>query len=378
MYFDTLRADYREQCRDPDFHIENKQRLNLSREAAETILRDSEILGERRTSDAVGKLTSTVLNHIFRCFYEEADASVEQGVQRLRVQLAGSLEAMADSPEKEQAVELLVRAWRQEAQKSCTVRLKKRGISVNFRIDQGNLEHLVSENCQTEGPFYKNQVGEYIKAILEEYAELPYVRREQIYCREVCDEIRKALVNRNLLKITLHSVSRETGLHNVMYMKPYEITTDPEHLYNYITGFCLIEEENLWRPTSVRLSSVLRCEVRLSSGFLSARQIRELEQTVEKYGVQYLANRNAAEEILVRFTPAGERLYGRLLHLRPAWERKGTEPRTYIFTCSPRQAENYFFKFGADAEILRPAWLRQRFQEKYREALEAYTTEREF
>ena len=372
MYFDTLKADYREHCLDPDYHIENKQRINLSKNAAETLLRDAEILS-RREFRTEGRLNSTILNHIFRCFFEAAESSVEQSVRRWREELEQQLEPLADTEEKSRVMELLTRNRREKIRKACTQRLKRKGISVNFRIDLGNLEHLVSENCQQEAEFYKNQVGEYMKAVLEEYAELPFVRRERIFCKEVCDEIQKALVNQNLLKLTLRSVSAETGLHNVMYVKPYRILTDSEQLYNYLTGFSVLREEEGWLPVSVRLSSVLRCEVRLSSGFLSGKQIRELQRIIQLYGVQYMSNRNSEENIVVRLTPGGERLYGRMLHLRPAFTEKSREqPGVCIFTCSPRQAENYFFNFGAEAEILEPAWLREEFQKKYRAAAEVY------
>lgn len=372
MYFDTLKADYRKHCLDPDFHIENKQRINLSKEAVETILRDFEVL-ERQNSFAGGKLTSTILNHLFRCYYEEADASVEQSTHRVREKLACSLESMPDTGEKKRALDLMTQTWREHTQKNCMALMKQKGISLNIRIDRNNLEHLVSENCQMEAEFYKNQVGEYIKTILEEYARLPFVRRERIYCKQVCDEIQKALVNQNILKIALHSVCPETGLHNVVYVKPYRILTDSEHLYNYLTGYTLKPGEKEWLPGSVRLSSVLRCEVRLSSSFLSQKQIRVLEHTMEQYGVQYMTSRNMEEEIWVHLTKKGEQRYSRLLHLRPAYKKEAPDsPGTYIFGCSPLQADNYFFAFGAEAEILKPAWLREKFQEKYRAALETY------
>lgn len=372
MYFDTLKADYREHCLDPDFHIENKQRLNLSKEAVETILRDFEIL-ERKNSFGGGRLSSTVINHLFRCYYEEADASVEQSTLRVREKLARSLEPMADSPEKRQALDLMTQSWREQIRENCRELMKLKGISVNFRIDRSNLECLVSDSCQQEAEFYSNQVGGYIKTILEEYARLPFVRRERIYSKQVCDEIQKALTNQNILKIILHSVDSDTGLHNVIYVKPYAIRTDSEHLYNYLTGYSLMPREKKWLPGSIRLSSILRCEVRLSSGFLSQQQIRVLEHTMEQYGVQYMANRNPREEIRVHLTRQGERLYSRLLHLRPAYTSQDPDsPGTYLFSCSPLQADNYFFTFGGEAEILKPDWLREKFREKYRAALETY------
>lgn len=44
----------------------------------------------------------------------------------------------------------------------------------------------------------------------------------------------------------------------------------------------------------------------------------------------------------------------------------------YVFDCSLRQAFNYFFSFGADAEILSPDELRNEFIENYSSALTIY------
>ena len=73
---------------------------------------------------------------------------------------------------------------------------------------------------------------------------------------------------------------------------------------------------------------------------------------------------------LVRLTPSGERKYQQILHLRPQYARK--EGAVYTFTCTQRQVENYFFKFGHDARILAPQELADKFKRMYESAAEQY------
>ena len=47
-----------------------------------------------------------------------------------------------------------------------------------------------------------------------------------------------------------------------------------------------------------------------------------------------------------------------------------------MFQCTEAQAEFYFFKFGKDAQIVRPLRLREKFQAMYEAAAGAYALER--
>ena len=62
--------------------------------------------------------------------------------------------------------------------------------------------------------------------------------------------------------------------------------------------------------------------------------------------------------------------YRRQTHLRPVLVRR--EEDRFVFQCTLAQAEFYFFKFGKDAEILRPEPLREKVKTMYEEAAKAY------
>lgn len=125
-----------------------------------------------------------------------------------------------------------------------------------------------------------------------------------------------------------------------------------------------------WGMGCVRLSSIKKLSSLKCSGFISADDRRKIAETIQKNGVQYLPEQGAGQTILVRLTPSGERKYQQILHLRPQYARK--EGAVYTFTCTQRQVENYFFKFGHDARILAPQELADKFKRMYESAAEQY------
>lgn len=125
-----------------------------------------------------------------------------------------------------------------------------------------------------------------------------------------------------------------------------------------------------WGMGCVRLSSIKKLSSLKCGSFISADERRKIAETIQKNGVQYLPEQGAGQTILVRLTPSGERKYQQILHLRPQYARK--EGAVYTFTCTQRQVENYFFKFGHDARILAPQELADKFKRMYESAAEQY------
>ena len=98
---------------------------------------------------------------------------------------------------------------------------------------------------------------------------------------------------------------------------------------------------------------------------------RQLAQTVVSRGVQFMSSEE--EEIQVRLTSGGKVKYQRQVHLRPTLvKRTGPKEDIFVFRCTAAQAEFYFFKFGADAEVIQPLRLREKFITLHRNALKIY------
>ncbi len=104
--------------------------------------------------------------------------------------------------------------------------------------------------------------------------------------------------------------------------------------------------------------------------YLNKQEIKNIEDQITKYSAQYIIGK--PEQIRVRLTPQGIEQYKRKLYSRPEKIDSLSSEDVYVFDCPHLQAFNYFFPFGANAEILSPEPLRERFIEAHKAALEKY------
>lgn len=376
MTFQDLKSDYQRQLDDPSFRAENKQRLNLSSRAYTIILNDSVVFRDTSPSkQARNALPSHVINHIFRCFRETAQASAALALHNRRMELENLLASVHPNTAGENAVQLLLDGYQKQLSDGIQ-RRKEKGIAFSFRLDKNSMEYLASEEGQRERIFYGDRVGSYIKSILEEYAELPYVERERIYYRDILDEIQLAIANKNILKLTMHSVStgKNGTTNNLLYLKPLGLYQDSERLYNYLVGMKASCKEGPWMPGAIRLTSIKDGKYLKQTAFICKEEKKAIEIAIRKNGVQYLSDSHSSENIKVQFTPEGERMYHRLLHLRPMYTAN-PEPLIYEFHCTMFQAEAYFFKYGHNVKILEPKSLADKFLRRYQSAANRYQKE---
>lgn len=341
--------------------IENKQRLNVSNHAYNVLQHDIDVF--QVESERHSTPMTVLINHIFECFRDQAESSISTALQNRRIKLTGQLSDMQDSSAREEAIGLLLRSYAADLQKKSEDRCKTKGEKITMRILHDNLCFLLSEEGQQEASAYRDKVGAYIKALLEEYSALPFVEREAIYFKKQKDEIDLAIQNKKLLRIV-------TRKQNISYVKPLELCQDKEHMYHYLLGFAASNKEGPWKVASFRLSHISSCKRQAYSGILTPNQKKEICAAITQTGIQYLSGSDTQQTIKVEFTPHGEKMYRQILHLRPQHTKH--DGLIYEFDCSLKQAEDYFFKFGHNVRILEPVHLAEKFQRKYRNAAKRY------
>lgn len=321
MTFQDLRFDYQRWLDDPSLRIENKQRLNLSDQAYAVLLNDSDVFRvvDPAKSESSGP-SSHIINHIFSRFRETAHSSITLVCQSRKIDLEKALAPVQPDAAREHAVKLLLDEYQTQLVDELQHWAKK-GKAFSFRIDKENLDYLASEEGQRESIFYGGRVGEYIKAVLEEYAEYPRVERERIYFKDVLDEIQLAISKRKMLKLTLHSVNktRSGTVNNILYVKPLEIRQDSERLYHYLVGINASCKDGPWTPGAIRLTSIKIASCLEQAAAISKEKERLIKSKIWENGVQYLSDSCSAGTVKVRFTPEGERQYYQILHLRPRY-----------------------------------------------------------
>lgn len=344
-------------------YYEARQHLNLSQQAYDTVQSDKYDFLSRPSF-------AGMLNLIFSSFCTDADAAIDGALARCRAELEERLSCVKGSAEKEAIIEGLMNARRDELVRSANG--YERGCQLKFQLSRENFEFM--RNWRDERGYYKGSAGRFIKAVIEEYAAKPYSLREEIALRDRFALLRSCIESGAFMHVT----TRGAGGPARYEVKPYILCRDSANSYNYLVGLSRpLMSGEAERPAAFRVSRLEKISLSSArSGKISAAQKKLIDARLKDSGVQFLLFE--AERIKVRLSAKGQRLYDRQLHLRPA--RVKTEilengGAVCEFQCTAMQAMFYFFKFGADAEILSPAELRNDFYKSYKSAAKLYESE---
>ena len=357
-----------EESYEEDFAEERgvKQHLNLS-EAAWAIVeqdRNNFYYDEKEGSK------SGFFNRIFYNFYQTAEASINLRGDAKR----GELEELLGRTKtklgnaKEELIKTYVDVYKKQLISKALSYPKGHG--EKFRINVENVNIL--RNVVTEDNCYDGVVGLYLKALYEEYCEKPTCERESIFFKDKVDEIKSAIKAEKKVKVIIRPKYNSNCKPEVRLICPYDIMTEDTRSYNYLVGIDPKEQDENGKEGKVvciRISNIERVYMMKSEGaHLSKEKRQKIQKEVAEKKVEYIVGE--LQKIKVRFTPKGRSNFNKWLYMRPnKYEAKGL---IYEFTCTERQAENYFFKFDRDVEILEPESLRTRFIKKYKNALKNY------
>lgn len=219
---------------------------------------------------------------------------------------------------------------------------------------------LKANELEIKKDLYDGDERNFIRAVIETYARKPFDERERIYFKDIVNKIEHNLGLGRLLKVTISDG-------RVFFVKPYAIMTDKYSLNNYLVCYSARQELSLkYTPASFRLSRIRDIEVAdvKKNALLTESEINHLKKAISDRSVQYLLG--TTEKIVVKFTEMGKIMFHHMVFQRPQPEK--SEGLVYEFSCTLKQAEAYFFKFGADAKILEPIDLKISFQKKYQKA----------
>ena len=302
---------------------DRRQRVNLSDEAYGTIMSDS-------FSFAGNEAVISYSEIICRVFLNFVECALTQNNNSKRIS-----ELLSKMPSRAQ-------------QKTPSLR-------------DGVLEHLKqSDVVDVINSVYGGSPGKLIKSVIEEYAEKPFTERELIYYRETVEKIN---ANRdNKLRVV-------TGK-QTLFVKPYAIMADKQSTYNYLVCFAAISTEpDTYKPSSLRISRIRSVSALPDSKFnFTIFEVDEIKNALSKKGVQFL--RGELCNVVVELSDIGKQLYNTMLFQRP--NVISTDGNTCRFYCTEKQADFYFFKFGAEAKIIEPISLRKEFMERYNQAVMTY------
>ena len=366
---------------------EQRQHLNLSSHAYETLINDIGAFSEK------GGM-SGIINRILMNYMDESPASISTAVEKKRLEYIDILKkekggydsASAEdhyvniTSEEKKTIDYLCSAYKKSLTDHFVNNLPPKGHVLKIRL-QNDIYDALGPAVPLSDECYKS-AGNYIRAIIEDYTVQTLYRREEIYFRELYELIRSKLMipaeHRPLLTLR---AKNPTGKIIDYRIKLYDISSESASLYHYLITMSRSPKspDNTYSPAVFRLSRIIKLYDTPSygSGKITVREKKELEESIKKKSIPYILDN--MDEYAIEFTPHGITMYNSILHLRPIADTSRTEildsgNQIMYFTCTYRQIENYFFKFGKDARILSPKSAAGKFRQAYQLASEAYLT----
>lgn len=202
-------------------------------------------------------------------------------------------------------------------------------------------------------------LSDYFRRMLFAYGSLPQFRREAIVFKDVYKKASKAIEDKKQVYVyTANNAGQRKPI------SPYGFAVVAEETYNYL----LYKEGGDCR--SFRLSKI-KDIIELDSPAVFDEVDQDVFRRLAEYGPQYSYSRHPFETEIV-LTEKGQSLFKKLYVYRPKVER--IEDNHYFFRCSLDQLEQYFRRFGAECQVIKPETLRQRLIAYYKKAYQSLIT----
>ncbi len=211
-------------------------------------------------------------------------------------------------------------------------------------------------------PQINDSLSRYFCRMFTSYCSKSSFERERIIFQDSIQIIQRALSSHYVLSFTSFHV--QDKLFRVI---PYKLVSNKEHLFNYL--LCQDTESN--KPMTFRLNRIVHPRLILDKTSINDETLTRLKK-MEKIGPEYAISND--EEIIVRFTPEGEKTYKMIYFGRPRYTHieRYDDYALYHFDCSLAQAFHYFRRFEANAEVLSPQSLKEQLKTFHFNAYNTY------
>ena len=296
--------------------------LRISSQTMRVLCNDITCFSDYETPISLSKLIAVILNQ----FADEAECSVYRRCEGSSLKVGSDAWTKMQQNLCNKAAALLSRAR------------KSHPISLNAALCEFSVQDTVARESYVEykwssterkkahitpktpsKSFLYEDFQDYVAALLEEYAELSYSRREQIFFRDICVCLKDAEQHRKALHLY-----RKDGSFRFWPRPDGALLSDALLPYNYLVGYRTKEKPDgslMWQnrqPVSFRLSEIRGLSEAGPSDLTSA-EATYLEDAIANHGIAYLFGESAWT--LVCFSPLGANDFHKRLINRPAGKR---------------------------------------------------------
>ena len=337
--------------------------LSLSQEAYSTIISDMDIFQNENNLDGF-------INKILANYKETSNASISLSKEREREKYVNWIKTASGtekiSVEDSACLDRLVEGYINEL----TLKMNsfKTGVQLKPRINNDNYDDLNMGTSSFQEEEYYPREGKYIKAILEDYALLPFYEREGVFFKDIIDSINEAILTGNILK--LRYINRKQQQTQIA-VRPYKIASSPLLQYHYLLALP-VDAERSNDILALRVSRITETKKVARTSHITSKEQSHIDDIIRTKGIQYIVSKDS--EIQVALSDQGYKLYKSILYLRPKYTNISQKDNEWILTfmCAEEQIKNYFFQFGKEAIVISPQSLKQWFVDKYSDAAKVY------
>ena len=243
-----------------------------------------------------------------------------------------------------------------------------------YKIERDNEVKDVKVNSENRNIWnkklrrYKNtSKSELLRAYVAAYLFMPIYVREAIIYKEIIDDIKDAIENKESIKI---SHTKDEIKYQKRTVDPYDIVTTQSEENNYLIAFCHKRQElrafRISRISKVNNSlkkyevkkeytDILKKADKYFDGFLSYGNYVKVELTDMGLSMLNIITMNRPLEIEKELVYANPADYNVSLTLAEV-----NDEHIKVFECSPYQCEAYFFQYLENVLILEPKAVRDR------------------
>lgn len=202
-----------------------------------------------------------------------------------------------------------------------------------------------------------SSLSEFYRNMFTSYASQPKDKREEIIFRKQVTEINKAISENKKIFITTQTSNNE-----LKELEPYAIARSKEEMHLYL----LAKQGHIKMP--LRISRITSVTILNTESYFTKEDV-EFFKKMQTYGPQFFYGKQDPI-ITVRLTPNGKEKFKRFYVHRPI--PISVNDNVYVFNCSQDQVIQYFIKFGNDAFVESPIFVRDKMMMFFRRALQSY------
>lgn len=236
--------------------------------------------------------------------------------------------------------------------------VKIKGTSYELRFNKDAMDEYNDSIDDLNKKYDFPRTTQFFKGILESYARLPFAKREIVLLQDYIDDINKAINNKKMIKLKTHNLDVE--------IIPYKIVRAKEGTFSYLIGF----DQDI-KVHAIRISHIRYLKLFGKAPKIPEKILINTDEMIAEYGPTFVEE--PMQDVEIQFLTDKARIgYEYSIIHRPIHTSIiDPEKNIYLFKCSLKQAEYFFFRFAGEIKILKPIELRDRIVNAYKAGIEA-------